>query len=192
MIILFFFLFESLQFCTHIKPDSLSIMKSVDYGKTWQPLQYYSSECEKVYNRPVGAKLTRENEQEALCSDRHLQSSPLSSNRIGFGTLEGRPSIDEFDSSDVLNDWVTATDIRVVFTRLLSPVILRSSGVVEKHEERRSMSQKHVQQIRSLGYYYAAVSEISVGGRCKCNGHASKCFLSKYLTNIISLELCFY
>lgn len=178
-------------------------MKSTDYGKTWQPFQYYSSECKKVYNRPLRVKITTENEQEAVCSDQHLQSSPFSSNRIGFSTLEGRPSFHEFDSSAALQDWVTATDIRIVFTRLVSPVLLHSIGgagnlmqqhfnhnasaprfLVRKHSaaSRRSRSQQQMhqlQQIQSLGYYYASVSEIAVGGRCKCNGHASRCFLNK-------------
>ncbi len=113
----------SLQFCTSLKPDSLSIMKSMDYGKTWIPFQFYSSECKKVFNRPLKAKITQANEQEAVCTDQHLQSSPFNTNRIGFSTLEGRPSFHEFDTSPVLQDWVTATDIKVVFNRLLSPVL---------------------------------------------------------------------
>lgn len=179
---------SSLQFCTQLKPDSLAIMKSADYGKTWQPFQFYSSECKKVYNRLLRSKVTSSNEQEAVCTDQHLQSSPFSSNRIGFSTLEGRPSFHDFDTSAVLQDWVTATDIRVVFTRLVSPVLLAGhnhgnhSRLVKKHYSRRSRSQQHMhqlQQIQQMGYYYAAVSEIAVGGRCKCNGHASRCFLNK-------------
>jgi netrin 1 len=190
----------SLQFCSQLKPDSLSIMKSVDYGKTWVPFQYYSSECKKVFNRPLRAKVTQSNEQEAVCTDQHLQSSPFNTNRIGFSTLEGRPSFHDFDTSAVLQDWVTATDIKLVFNRLMSPVLFHNlkSSLLEqqhqlnltgasgyhqqlklrKHSSRHSRSQQF-QQLQNFGYFYAALSEISIGGRCKCNGHASRCFLNK-------------
>jgi netrin 1 len=174
----------SLQFCTAIKPDSLTVLKSMDYGKSWVPFQYYSSDCKKIFNRQLKVKITQANEQEAVCTDQHLQSSPFSTNRIGFSTLEGRPSFHEFDTSPVLQDWVTATDIRVVFNRLLSPSIFsrnlthRSSSQYQQHS-RQSRSQQIQMQMQTMGYYYAAVSEIAIGGRCKCNGHASRCILNK-------------
>ena len=51
----------SLHFCHHLMPDSLIIMKSMDYGKTWIPLQYYSSDCKSIYNRVLKAKITQSN-----------------------------------------------------------------------------------------------------------------------------------
>jgi netrin 1 len=191
----------SMQFCTQLKPDSLSIMKSMDYGKTWVPFQYYSSDCKKVFNKQLKAKITQANEQEAICTDQHLQSSPFNTNRIGFSTLEGRPSFHEFDTSPVLQDWVTATDIKIVFNRLLSPVLYHnlkqnllesnmnsyinnnnsstSSLKSKKHAHHHRHSRSQFQQFQNYGYFFASLSEIAVGGRCKCNGHASKCGLNK-------------
>lgn len=147
--------YVSLQFCS-LRPDSMSIFKSVDYGKTWIPFQYYSSQCKKMYSKPTKAIITKANEQEALCLDPTTSAdSMFSSGRVAFSTLEGRPSAFDFDNSPVLQDWVTATDIKVVFNRLSAYSSENDSSPGES--------------------YFYALSDFSVGGRCKCNGHASKC-----------------
>uniref|UniRef100_A0A182QKK7 Laminin N-terminal domain-containing protein n=1 Tax=Anopheles farauti TaxID=69004 RepID=A0A182QKK7_9DIPT len=124
--------YVSLSFCpgTRVKPDSIAIYKSADYGRTWQAFQFYSSQCRRVYGRPNRATITRANEQEARCTDAHRHggdgattgvSSGGGISRIAFSTLEGRPSAPDFDSSPVLQDWVTATDVRIVFHRHQMP-----------------------------------------------------------------------
>ncbi|XP_062848335.1 netrin 2 [Trichomycterus rosablanca] len=142
--------YVSVQFCSE-KPDSMVIYKSMDYGRTWSPFQFYSSQCRRVYDRPSRALLTKLNEQEPLCTEPSA-GDDISDDIIVFSTLEGRPSGKNFDSSPVLQDWVTATDIRVVFHR---PKSTRDSA------------------------YSYAVSDLQVGGRCKCNGHAHRCVRDK-------------
>nr|XP_042908435.1 netrin-1 [Parasteatoda tepidariorum] len=150
----------SLQFCNQ-KPDSLALYKSMDYGKTWHPFQFYSSQCRKMYNRQNRAVITKANEQEALCTDAQSNvDPPITGARIAFSTLEGRPSAYDFDNSPVLQDWVTATDIKVVFNRLVG-------WMAELGSDNESLSQRDT--------YFYAVSDFAVGGRCKCNGHASRC-----------------
>ncbi|SPP88712.1 netrin-A isoform X2 [Drosophila guanche] len=193
--------YVSLQFCPRApRPDSLVIYKSSDYGRSWKPFQYYSSQCRRFFGRPSRMAVSKHNEQEVRCSDPHRLGQGQGRNeglasRIAFSTLEGRPSARDLDSSTVLQDWVTATDIRIVFHRLQQPDPQALISIDSPPPDLRSA--KYSVQLNSpagnnidsppatvavsgsaaavaTGLHYA-VSDFSVGGRCKCNGHASKC-----------------
>lgn len=150
----------SLQFCS-ARPDSMALFKSMDYGKSWVPYQYYSRDCKKMYTKSPRTIVTKANEQEALCTEAYSNIDPLSGARVAFSTLEGRPSAYDFHKSPVLQDWVTATDIMVVFNKL------NTYGDEAKDEDGARES------------YYYALMDFAVGARCKCNGHASKCIKNR-------------
>mgnify|MGYP001793613248 CR=1 FL=1 len=141
-----------LPFCNKL-PESMVIYKSADNGRRWVPLQYYSSECEDMYNMEENGIILKSNEQAAICKNQYSNSNPYTNKRIAFSLAEGRPSAHNLDNSPILQDWVTVTDIKVVFHRLSSP-----NELVTEREDN-----------------YYSLSELILGGRCKCNGHASKC-----------------
>uniref|UniRef100_A0A672HPT0 Laminin subunit gamma-1 n=1 Tax=Salarias fasciatus TaxID=181472 RepID=A0A672HPT0_SALFA len=140
------------------RPESFAIYKRMREGGPWIPYQYYSGSCEKTYQKSNhGFIYTGQDEQQALCTDDFSDISPLTGGNVAFSTLEGRPSAYNFDNSPVLQDWVTATDIRVTLNRL------------------NTFGDEVFNDPKVLKSYYYAISDFAVGGRCKCNGHASAC-----------------
>uniref|UniRef100_A0A915DVE8 Laminin N-terminal domain-containing protein n=1 Tax=Ditylenchus dipsaci TaxID=166011 RepID=A0A915DVE8_9BILA len=133
--------YVSLQFCGRLA-DSLAIYKSTNRGKTWTPFQFFSTDCLKIYGKKPNVEIGRHNEQDndslpclyrlvstifsIQLANAFVEREPgvqiphLITNvkRVAFPLLEGRPSAYEFEKSPVLQDWVTATDIRIVFNRL--------------------------------------------------------------------------
>ncbi|XP_039677255.1 netrin-1 isoform X2 [Perca fluviatilis] len=128
----------SLQFCQQGEPSdpiSISILKSMDFGRTWRPMQHYSSDCQGNFGLPSQTVAqTRHQETEPLCSDPRPLQKQRGGMVLAFSTLDGRPSSPDFDHSHTLQDWVTATDIRVVFHQVS---IEAKVGNSDKKEEAR-------------------------------------------------------
>ncbi|XP_030063379.1 laminin subunit gamma-1 [Microcaecilia unicolor] len=140
------------------RPESFAIYKRTREDGPWVPYQYYSGSCANTYHKlNRGLILTGDDEQQALCTDEFSDISPLTGGNVAFSTLEGRPSAYNFDNSPILQEWVTATDLRVTLNRL------------------NTFGDEVFNDPKVLKSYYYAVSDFSVGGRCKCNGHSSDC-----------------
>uniref|UniRef100_A0ACB8F0K7 Laminin subunit gamma-3 n=1 Tax=Sphaerodactylus townsendi TaxID=933632 RepID=A0ACB8F0K7_9SAUR len=139
-------------------PESFAIYKRSQSEGPWIPYQYYSASCEKTYRKPEHHFLRPgEDEQVAFCTSEFSDISPLSGGNVAFSTLEGRPSAYSFDQSPILQEWVTGTDLLISLNRL------------------NTFGDDIFKDPKVLQSYYYAISDFSVGGRCKCNGHASKC-----------------
>ncbi|XP_019494053.1 PREDICTED: laminin subunit gamma-3 [Hipposideros armiger] len=140
------------------RPESFAIYKRSQAGGPWEPYQYYSASCQRTYGRPEGQYLRPgQDERVAFCTSEFSDISPLSGGNVAFSTLEGRPSAYNFEESPVLQEWVTSTELLISLDRL------------------NTFGDDIFKDPRVLQSYYYAVSDFSVGGRCKCNGHASEC-----------------
>jgi len=149
--------YVNLKFCSRI-PENMVFYKSKDFGKSWIPLQYYSSECQQTFNIDPGSVVTKANEQAALCSQEYSKGDHNFGTRVAFSTLKDRPSSFQHDESPVIQDWVTATDIKISFLKLGGPSTMGHFPAELAEDE-----------------MFYGVSDFAVGGRCKCNGHASRC-----------------
>ncbi|XP_019331197.1 laminin subunit gamma-3 [Alligator mississippiensis] len=144
------------------RPESFAIYKRSRAGGPWVPYQYYSASCRKTYGKRERQYLRPgEDEHVAFCTEEFSDISPLSGGNVAFSTLEGRPSAYSFDQSPVLQDWVTVTDLLISLNRL------------------NTFGDDIFKDPKVLQSYYYAITDFSVGGRCKCNGHASECAPNK-------------
>lgn len=142
------------------RPESFAIYKKTHPDDDWVPWQYYSGSCRSTYSLPDKAPILPGNEAVAQCTREFSDISPLTGGNIAFSTLEGRPSSHNFEESEVLQNWVTASEIKVVLNRM------------------NSFGDEVFRDPKVLRSYYYAISDFAVGGRCKCNGHASECVKS--------------
>uniref|UniRef100_A0A672HK63 Laminin, gamma 3 n=1 Tax=Salarias fasciatus TaxID=181472 RepID=A0A672HK63_SALFA len=140
------------------RPESFAIYKRTEEDGSWLPYQYYSASCRKTYGKDAkGYIRPGDDERIAVCTDEFSDISPLTGGNVAFSTLEGRPSAYNFDKSLMLQEWVTASDLLISLDRL------------------NTFGDEFFKDSKVLRSYFYAISDFSVGGRCKCNGHASEC-----------------
>jgi len=151
------------------RPESFSLYKRTSEDGPWVPYQFYSATCRDTYGLPDSNYVRRDDEKRAVCTSEFSDISPLTGGNVAFSTLEGRPSAYNFDESKELQEFVTATDIRITLDRL------------------NTFGDEVFGDPKVLKSYFYAVSDFAVGGRCKCNGHASECVTSTAIDGSSSL-----
>ncbi|XP_015786767.1 laminin subunit gamma-1-like [Tetranychus urticae] len=139
------------------RPESLAIYKREDEKSDWTPFQYFSGNCLDTFNVSESREVPDSQPDKVLCSKEFSDISPLSGGNVIFSTLENRPSNKRYDQNAELQKFVAATDIKVVLVR------------------HNTFGDEVFRDPQVLKTYYYAISDLSVGGRCKCNGHADEC-----------------
>ncbi|KAL7853301.1 hypothetical protein AOLI_G00201450 [Acnodon oligacanthus] len=152
------------------RPTIMVLEKSLNYGRTWQPYQYYADDCMEAFTIPPRRvqDLTAANVTRVICTE--LYSRWVGSKNDKVVRFEVRPRFAIFagprlvnmdglytrmESMKGLRDFFTFTDLRL---RLLRP----------------ALGGTYVQRDNLLKYFYA-ISNIEVPARCKCNLHAGQC-----------------
>nr|XP_020855934.1 netrin-G1 isoform X3 [Phascolarctos cinereus] len=151
------------------RPDQMILEKSLDYGRTWQPYQYYATDCLDAFHMdPKSVKdLSQHTILEIICTEEYSTGYMTNSKIIHFEIkdrfaffagprLRNMASLyGQLDTTKKLKDFFTITDLRI---RLLRP----ATGEIFVDEQH-------------LARYFYAISDIKVYGRCKCNLHATVC-----------------
>ncbi|XP_078247950.1 netrin-G1 isoform X2 [Pogona vitticeps] len=151
------------------RPDLMILEKSLDYGRTWQPYQYYATDCLNAFNmEPKTVRdLTQQTVLEIICTEEYSTGYMANSKILHFeikdrfalfagARLHNMASLyGQLDTTKNLRDFFTVTDLRI---RLLRP----ATGEIY-------VDPQH------LTRFFYAISDIRVVGRCKCNLHATGC-----------------
>ncbi|KAL7990032.1 hypothetical protein Chor_012698 [Crotalus horridus] len=126
-------------------------------GRQMEILYVALRHCWQRYHLPPTTSIVKSMEHETVCIEAQTALKPLTGGLVAFMLLAGHPSSQRFEYSPVLQDWVTTTHLCMSFDRM------HSAWTLGLHRKEASYG----------------VAELQVGGRWKCNGHASRCTAGK-------------
>lgn len=142
------------------RPEQLVLEKSLDYGRTWQPYQFYAADCLDAFTMEPKAvhQLTQSSMLEIICTEVYSTGYVWKYDKTvrfeikdRFALLAG-PRLHnmaslygQLDTTKNLRDFFTLTDLRI---RLLRP----ATGATMVDEN-------------NLSRYFYAISDIKVQGR---------------------------
>ena len=154
-----------------IRPRAMAIYKSMNHGKSWTAFQYFAIDCEHYFDQK--ASEVRKSPQEVLCTQKYSEPLPFRYGEVVFNPVpNGSP--DDLDNKFYLQEWVTATDIKLKFISLNNP-LLRREPLRPVNGEISAQDPPTTPLNPDPSPFFYAVSDIHIGARCKCNGHGSSC-----------------
>lgn len=146
------------------RPGLWTLEKSNDYGKTWSSWQHFSdslSDCETHFGRHSLNPINKDDD--VICTTEFSKIVPLENGEIIVRLLTGRPSANNYFNSTILQEWTRATNVRIR--------LMRTKNLLG-----HLMSVARQDPTVTRRYFYS-IKDISIGGRCMCNGHANTCSL---------------
>uniref|UniRef100_A0A1B0DI91 Uncharacterized protein n=1 Tax=Phlebotomus papatasi TaxID=29031 RepID=A0A1B0DI91_PHLPP len=147
-----------------LRPGLWTLEKSTDYGKTWKPWQHFSdtpADCETYFGRDSLKPITQDDD--VICTTEYSKIVPLENGEIPVTLLNNRPSANNYFNSTILQEWTRATNVRIR--------LLRTKNLLG-----HLMSVARQDPTVTRRYFYS-IKDISIGGRCMCNGHADTCHI---------------
>ncbi|XP_033099240.1 laminin subunit alpha-like [Anneissia japonica] len=151
-----------LKFANSPRPGVWILEKSTDFGNTYEPWQYFAdsdSDCRETFGMESTEDLT--SDDQVICTTSYSDIVPLEDGEIVVSLINGRPGSKNFYASDILQDFIRATNVRL---RLIKTNTLHGH-LMAKQQQDPTVTRR----------YYYSIKDISIGGRCLCNGHADRC-----------------
>jgi len=151
-----------IKFANSPRAGTWVLERSSDGGKTFQPWQYFAntvSDCYNFFGEESEEGITRDDS--VICTEKYSTVVPLENGEVIIPLVKGRPGDHNFSYATVLQEWSKATTVRI---RLLRTKTLLGHLMAVSQED-PTVTRR----------YYYSIKDISIGGRCVCNGHANRC-----------------
>ncbi|KAM4622913.1 laminin subunit alpha-5-like [Discoglossus pictus] len=151
-----------IKFANSPRPDLWVLERSTDFGATYQPWQYFASskrDCIERFGPQTIQRISRDDD--VICTTEYSRIVPLENGEIVVSLVNGRPGAMNFSYSPLLRNFTKATNIRLSFLR---------TNTLLGHLMGKALKDPTVTR-----RYYYSIKDISIGGRCVCNGHAEEC-----------------
>ncbi|XP_023597830.1 laminin subunit alpha-3 isoform X2 [Trichechus manatus latirostris] len=151
-----------IKFANSPRPDLWVLERSVDFGSTYLPWQYFAHsklDCLEQFGQEANRAITRDDD--VLCITEYSRIVPLENGEVVVSLINGRPGAKNFTFSHTLREFTKATNIRLRFLRTNTLL----GHLISKAQRDPTVTRR----------YYYSIKDISIGGRCVCNGHAEVC-----------------
>uniref|UniRef100_A0A673UW51 Laminin subunit alpha 3 n=1 Tax=Suricata suricatta TaxID=37032 RepID=A0A673UW51_SURSU len=151
-----------IKFANSPRPDLWVLERSVDFGSTYSPWQYFAHskvDCLEQFGQKANMAISQDDD--VLCTTEHSRIVPLENGEIVVSLINGRPGAKNFTFSHTLREFTKATNIRLCFLRTNTLL----GHLISKAQRDPTVTRR----------YYYSIKDISIGGRCVCNGHAEDC-----------------
>uniref|UniRef100_A0A672MXZ0 Laminin, alpha 5 n=1 Tax=Sinocyclocheilus grahami TaxID=75366 RepID=A0A672MXZ0_SINGR len=159
---LFHVAYVLIKFANSPRPDLWVLEHSIDFGKTYKPWQFFASskrDCIERFGQRTIERINRDDD--IICTTEYSRIVPLENGEIVVSLVNGRPGAMNFSYSPVLREFTKATNIRLRFLH---------TNTLLGHLMGKALRDPTVTR-----RYYYSIKDISIGGRCVCNGHAEAC-----------------
>ncbi len=150
------------------RPGNWILERSLD-GVDWAPWQFFAINDEECWHafgvEPRRGKPTYRYDDEVICTSFYSKLEPLADGEMHISLVNERPGAS--GPSRTLTEFTLARYVRIRFRRLR---ILPNDQLL--------VNGFNYPDATVLRRYFYSLRDLTIGGQCHCNGHASECLVN--------------